>query len=85
MADGRIRYREDILDGLERAPEPLIGMLGGRNVGKLIVRLENDNEHLQSDRQTGANRQPWNVPSPSSICGSVHRSAGGNSLRVMLP
>ena len=40
IADGRIRYLEDIVDGLERAPEAFIGMLEGRKVGKLIVRLD---------------------------------------------
>ena len=36
---GRIKYREDIVDGLERAPEAFIGLLQGRNFGKLIVRV----------------------------------------------
>jgi NADPH-dependent curcumin reductase len=39
IADGRIRYREDIVDGLENAPKAFIGMLEGRNFGKLIVRV----------------------------------------------
>jgi NADPH-dependent curcumin reductase CurA len=39
IADGRIRYREDFVDGLEKAPEAFIGMLEGRNFGKLIVRV----------------------------------------------
>jgi NADPH-dependent curcumin reductase len=39
VAAGRIRYREDFVDGLENAPEAFIGMLEGRNFGKLIVRL----------------------------------------------
>ena len=39
IADGRIRYREDIVDGLENAPEAFIGMLERRNFGKLIVRV----------------------------------------------
>jgi len=39
IADGRIRYREDYVDGLENAPEAFIGMLEGRNFGKLIVRV----------------------------------------------
>jgi len=39
IADGRIRYREDFVDGLEKAPEAFIGMLQGRNFGKLIVRV----------------------------------------------
>jgi NADPH-dependent curcumin reductase CurA len=40
IADGRIRYREDIVDGLDKAPEAFIGMLEGRNFGKLITRVE---------------------------------------------
>ena len=39
IVDGRIRYREDFVDGLENAPEAFIGMLEGRNFGKLIVRV----------------------------------------------
>src|SRR6266446_3173777 len=39
IVDGRIRYREDIVDGLEKAPEAFIGMLEGHNFGKLIVRV----------------------------------------------
>jgi NADPH-dependent curcumin reductase len=39
IADGRIRYREDFVDGLENAPEAFIGMLEGRNFGKLLVRV----------------------------------------------
>ena len=39
IAGGRIRYREDIVDGLDNAPEAFIGMLDGRNFGKLIVRV----------------------------------------------
>lgn len=40
IVDGRIRYREDFVDGLENAPEAFIGMLEGRNFGKLIVRVD---------------------------------------------
>jgi NADPH-dependent curcumin reductase CurA len=40
IADGHIRYREDFIDGLEKAPEAFIGMLEGRNFGKLIVRVD---------------------------------------------
>ena len=34
VADGIIRYREDIVDGLEKAPETFIGMLEGKNFGR---------------------------------------------------
>ena len=40
IADGRIRYREDFVDGLDKAPEAFIGLLEGRNFGKLIVRID---------------------------------------------
>lgn len=39
IADGRVKYQEDIVDGLESAPDAFIGMLEGRNFGKLIVRV----------------------------------------------
>ena len=39
IAEGRIRYREDITDGLENAPAAFIGMLEGRNFGKALVRV----------------------------------------------
>jgi NADPH-dependent curcumin reductase len=39
IASGRIRYREDIVSGLESAPEAFIGMLAGRNFGKLLIKV----------------------------------------------
>ncbi|WP_128255469.1 NADP-dependent oxidoreductase [Falsirhodobacter deserti] len=39
IADGRIHWREDMVEGLENAPEAFIGMLEGMNFGKLIVKL----------------------------------------------
>ena len=39
LADGRLRYRESIAQGLESAPEALIGLLKGRNIGKQLVKL----------------------------------------------
>ena len=39
VREGRLRGREDIVDGLENAPEAFIGMLEGRNFGKLLVRV----------------------------------------------
>jgi NADPH-dependent curcumin reductase CurA len=42
VADGSLVYREDELEGLEKAPEALVGILAGRNFGKLIVRVGHD-------------------------------------------
>jgi NADPH-dependent curcumin reductase CurA len=39
VATGRIRYRETIADGLEKAPTAFIGMLKGQNFGKQLVKL----------------------------------------------
>lgn len=39
IAEGRIKPREDIVDGFENTPQAFIGMLSGRNFGKTIVRL----------------------------------------------
>jgi NADPH2:quinone reductase len=39
IADGRIRYREDITEGLENAPAAFIDMLEGSNFGKALVRV----------------------------------------------
>ena len=39
LADGRLRYRETIVDGLQRAPEALARMLSGDTIGKTLVRI----------------------------------------------
>src|SRR5262249_40509571 len=39
VRDGSLRCREDIVDGLENAPEAFVGMLDGKNFGKLLVRV----------------------------------------------
>lgn len=39
IASGAVKYKEDIVEGLERAPEAFIGLLEGRNFGKLVVKL----------------------------------------------
>lgn len=39
LADGSVKYKEDIVEGLKKAPEALIGLLEGKNFGKLIVKL----------------------------------------------
>ena len=35
----RVKYREDIVDGIEKAPRAFIGLLRGENFGKLLVRV----------------------------------------------
>jgi NADPH-dependent curcumin reductase CurA len=40
VAEGKIRYRETVADGIERAPDAFIGLLNGENTGKMVVRLD---------------------------------------------
>ncbi len=42
VADGSLVYREDVIEGLENAPDALNGILGGRNFGKLLVHVGHD-------------------------------------------
>ncbi|MCB6180153.1 NADP-dependent oxidoreductase [Rhodobacter sp. Har01] len=39
LAAGDIHYREDMVDGLEKAPRAFIGLLRGENFGKLVIRV----------------------------------------------
>lgn len=39
VAAGEVRFKEDVVKGLANAPEAFIGMLDGRNFGKLLVEL----------------------------------------------
>jgi len=40
IREGRVRYREDIVEGgLAAVPEAFIGLLEGRNFGKLVVKI----------------------------------------------
>ena len=42
LRGGRVKYREDITDGLENAPRELVGLLRGENFGKKIIRVSPD-------------------------------------------
>jgi NADPH-dependent curcumin reductase CurA len=39
IRDGKLKYREDVVEGLEKAPEAFLGLLKGENFGKLVVKL----------------------------------------------
>lgn len=39
LKSGRIKYQETVLEGFERAPEGLIGLFEGRNLGKMLIHI----------------------------------------------
>lgn len=39
LREGKVKYREDIVDGLENAPRAFLGLFTGDNLGKRIVRV----------------------------------------------
>lgn len=40
---GKIQYREQLIDGLESAPASLIGLLEGKNFGKVVIQVAKNN------------------------------------------
>jgi NADPH-dependent curcumin reductase CurA len=39
VRDGKIKYREDVVHGLDKAPDAFMGLLKGKNFGKLLVKV----------------------------------------------
>jgi hypothetical protein len=39
VAEGKIKYREQILEGIQSAPEAFLGMLRGQNIGKQLIKI----------------------------------------------
>ncbi|XNM44458.1 zinc-binding dehydrogenase [Escherichia coli] len=42
VKEDKIHYHEDITDGLENAPQTFIGLLKGKNFGKVVIRVAGD-------------------------------------------
>ena len=42
IRDGKLRYEETIVEGIENAAKAFIGLLGGANMGKMLVRVGSD-------------------------------------------
>ena len=42
LETGKIHYREQVVEGIERAPQAFMGLLEGQNFGKLIIKVNNE-------------------------------------------
>jgi hypothetical protein len=42
LREGRLRYRETVIEGIENAPRAFLGLLRGENVGKMLVKVGPD-------------------------------------------
>ena len=42
IKDGKMKYREDVVEGLENAPRAFMGLMQGQNFGKLLIRVSDE-------------------------------------------
>ena len=42
LREGKVKYREDVVEGLQNAPRAFIGMMRGENFGKLLVKVSDE-------------------------------------------
>ena len=42
IREGRVKYKEDVVEGLENAPRAFIGLMRGENFGKLLIKVSDE-------------------------------------------
>jgi NADPH:quinone reductase len=61
LREKKIKYRETVIEGLENAPRALIGLLEGRNIGKMLVKVAEREQLSEPDKErvtVGEKTQP---------------------------
>ncbi|MFN0303563.1 MAG: NADP-dependent oxidoreductase [Burkholderiales bacterium] len=51
VRDGLVSYREDILEGIERAPGAIAGLYRGENLGKCLIRIAGESSTNHANQQ----------------------------------
>ncbi|MBA6293925.1 NADP-dependent oxidoreductase [Colwellia sp. MB3u-70] len=41
LKEGKVKYKEQVIEGLDNTPEAFMGLLEGKNFGKLVVKVNN--------------------------------------------
>ena len=57
VRSGAVRYREEILEGIEQAPGAIAGLYRGENLGKRLIRIAPD-RLIEEGRRSAATRSP---------------------------
>jgi NADPH-dependent curcumin reductase CurA len=52
VKEGKVKFLEDVVDGLENAPEAFIGLLSGTNFGKLVVRVSSEEPEIHKSKRS---------------------------------
>lgn len=65
VAEGKVRYKEDLWLGIERTPEAFMALLGGGNFGKTLIGIGED-PTLSDDEKQRQKAAPRNQPSPKT-------------------
>jgi NADPH-dependent curcumin reductase CurA len=42
IKEGKMKYKEDVVEGIENAPAAFIGMMNGENFGKLLIKVSDE-------------------------------------------
>jgi len=72
LKEGKLKYKEDVVQGLENAPRAFLGLFQGKNFGKLIVQVSPD--------PTKAGAAQGEEAVPQGAFGLVGRDARGGGL-----